>query len=61
MAQTVFEFEVSFNHKIKTKTFTRWVQFEHEAIDQARDGFQAAYGYWPGEATVVRTGRELKK
>lgn len=54
------EWEITFAHGTKNKTFTRFVVHEHEAISEARDGFQAVYGYWPDEVIKAVRVREVE-
>lgn len=58
--QTIrYSFSVALQHRGRWKTFLRWAETPEEAVEDARDGFQWAYGYWnDGEARVTRLGQE---
>lgn len=56
-------FQVTFAHNRGNKTFHRTIQskdvprgFTHRdiAVSEAQDGYQAAYGTWPGAPLFVR-------
>lgn len=52
------EWQITFPHKTKEKTFTQRSETEEDAILGAQHVFQAVYGYWP--TNVVQVVKILK-
>ena len=47
-------FVVTFAEQGGIQEFHRWGCSQDEAVEDARRGFQWAYGFWPGEPVSVR-------
>lgn len=48
------EYEVYFSHRTRIVKFSRYAANTAEAVQDAKDGFQFAYGYWPEEPLRVK-------
>ena len=47
------EFAVSFDHRGRTVTFTRYSYNMADAVREAQTGFQWRFGFWPDEPVKV--------